>query len=89
MFNCGQRTALSSSECFRATDWDVFFDSSASDQNVLTDTITSYIKFCEDTVIHSKAVRIFPNNKPWISKGLKQCLAEKNVALLQGDKHRL
>ena len=75
--------------CFEATDWNVFFGSCESDQDALTDTIKSYIIFCEDSIIHTKEVRIYTNYKPWISKDLKQCLNEKNIVFLQGDKQKV
>lgn len=75
--------------CFEATDWDMFFDSCGNDYESLTDAISSYIKFCQDSVISSKTVRIYPNNKPWITKELKQCLNEKKIAFLQGDRQKV
>ena len=75
--------------CFEATDWDIFFNSCGSDLDFLTDTITSYIKFCEDSIIPEKTVRIYCNNKPWINKNLKECLNQKKIAFLQGDKQRV
>lgn len=56
-----------------------------SDQHELTDTITCYIKFSEETVIASKIVKVFSNNKPWLSKDLKMCLNEKRAAFLRGE----
>ena len=75
--------------CFEATDWKVFFDSCGNDFESLTDAITCYTKFCQDSVISSKTVRIFSNNKPWITKELKQCLNEKKMAFLQGDRQKV
>ena len=71
--------------CFETTDWNMFFDSCGADIDMLTDTITSYINFCEDSIIPTKTVHIYPNNKPWINKGLKQCLNQKKLAFLQRD----
>ncbi len=70
--------------CFDTTDWTMFFDTCADPQD-LTDTITSYIKFCEDTIITTKTVKVFSNNKPWLSKDLKTCLNEKKLAFLRGE----
>lgn len=56
-----------------------------SDYHKLTDTITCYIKFCGETVISSKKVQVFSNNKPWLSKDLKTCLNEKRAAFLRGE----
>ncbi|XP_055498465.1 uncharacterized protein LOC129701356 [Leucoraja erinacea] len=57
--------------------------------NLLTDSNSSYLSFCVDAVIPTKQVKLYPNNKPWVTKDLKQCLNNKNVAFLQGDKHRV
>ncbi len=71
-------------DCFEETNWDIFFQS-CQDADELTDTITSYIKFCEDSVSETKSVKCFPNNKPWVSRQLKMCLDEKKVAFCSGN----
>lgn len=48
-----------------------------------TVSVTSYIQFCEDTVIESRYVRIFSNKKPWFNKELKQVLTRKNIPMCQ------
>lgn len=50
-------------DCLDGTNWDILFES-LQDEDELMDTITSYIKFCEDYVSETKIVKIFPNNKP-------------------------
>ena len=75
--------------CFEATDWNIFFDTCESDQDALTDTITSYTTSREDCIIPTKEVRIYPNGKPWIGKDLKQCLNEKNITFLQEIKQKV
>ena len=65
--------------CFDCTDWDVLKGVSES-VNEATDVISSYINFCEDMQIPTKMVKIFPNNKPWITKALKKTLNEKKIA---------
>ena len=62
--------------CFESTEWSVFFDSCSS-HDELAETLTDYLPFCEDCVITSKTVRIFPNNKPWVTKDLKIYLNKK------------
>ena len=71
--------------CFECTDWDVFFNS-CDDVNDATDVISSYVSFCRDMIIPSKTIKIFPNNKPWISKSLKSTLNEKKIAFQTGDR---
>ena len=64
-------------------------ESCESDQDALTDTITSYITFSEDSIIPTKEDRIYPNSKPCIVKDLKQCLNEKKIAFLQVNKQKV
>jgi hypothetical protein len=50
------------------------WDSSCTEADSLeeaTDVVTEYIKFCEGNIIPSKTVKIFSNNKPWMTKELK------------------
>ena len=70
--------------CFDCTDWDVFRNSCSS-LDELTDVVTSYVSFCVDTVIPVKKCKVFPNNKPWVSKQLKHVLNEKKRVYFQGD----
>ena len=71
--------------CYECTDWDMFIDSSSSVDEA-TDVISSYIMFCEDSIIPCKQIKIFPNSKPWISGSLKHAINEKNRIFKAGDK---
>ena len=71
--------------CFECTEWNVLLDSCES-VNEATDVISGYISFCEDTIIPQKIVKIYPNNKPWISKSLKTTLNQKKLAFQCGNK---
>ena len=62
--------------CFECTDWDILYDANASlDENV--DTFTCYLNFCIDMLVPSKSVRIFANNKPWLTKDVKEIINRK------------
>ena len=56
--------------CFEATHWDILWDPHGQDINTMTHCITEYINFCVDTIIASRTVKCFPNNKPWITTNL-------------------
>ena len=43
--------------------------------------VSGYISFCEDIIIPQKTIKLFPNNKPWISKSLKAILNEKKDSI--------
>ena len=64
---------------FDITDWELFFGSCESIDKI-TDTINSYVMFCESLHIQSKTVTIYPNNKPWINTELKSIMREKRAA---------
>ena len=69
--------------CFDYTDWDVLIGASES-VNEATDVISSYINFFENMLIPTKMVKIFPNNKPWITKALKKTI-NKTARLFKKD----
>ena len=44
------------------------------------------MKFCEETVIKTKSVHVYSNNKPWVTKDLKVHLNQKKLAFLKDKK---
>jgi hypothetical protein len=48
-------------------DWAVFWETCNSIHE-LTETISSYINFCVDSILPEKEVKIYPNNHPWVTK---------------------
>ncbi|KAL0152393.1 hypothetical protein M9458_052116 [Cirrhinus mrigala] len=71
--------------CFELTDWSVF-EAAATDLDELTDTVTSYISFCEDMCVPTRTYLTFNNDKPWFSAKLKQLRQAKEDAHRSGDK---
>lgn len=65
--------------CFACTDWEVF-EGELEEQ---TSVITSYIKFCIDTLIPVKTIRTDPNSKPWITPKIQHLFKKKNDAFRQ------
>ena len=72
-------------DCFDDTNWDVFRDA-CSDLDEFTDTVTSYIKFCYDTVVPGKEVKIKGFDKPWFNGDTRVKLEEKLESSKSGDK---
>ena len=68
-------------DCFETTDWDVLCVPHGEDINNMTDCITEYINFCEQTILPAKTVNCFPNNKPWITSDLKTLLTCSTLSL--------
>ncbi|KAL0148770.1 hypothetical protein M9458_055948 [Cirrhinus mrigala] len=71
--------------CFELTDWSVF-EAAATDLDELTDTVTSYISFCEDMCVPTSTYLTFNNDKPWFSAKLKQLRQAKEDAYRSEDK---
>ncbi len=74
-------------DCFHSTNWDVFKDT-CTDLEMLTNIVSGYIAFCEEMIIPRKMITIYPNNKPWVSKSLKNILNQKKLAFYRGDIHQ-
>ena len=62
--------------CFECTDWSVLIEN-GTDINTNVDIFNSYFQFCFDLLVPAKVIKIYPNNKPWVTKGLKVMLYEK------------
>ncbi len=74
--------------CFNLTDWSVF-EAAATDLDELTETVTSYISFCEDMCIPTRTHLTYNNDKPWFTVKLRQLRQAKEDAYRKGDKGRI
>ena len=69
-------------DCFECTDWDVFRHSCGTlDEH--NDAVTTYVPFCVDKAVPVKPCKIYPNNKPWISRRLRGVLNKKKTVYFQ------
>nr|XP_049593469.1 uncharacterized protein LOC125979367 isoform X1 [Syngnathus scovelli] len=71
--------------CFDCTDWRVF-EAATSDLHELTDTVTSYISFCEDLCVHTKTFCTCNDDKPWFTPNLRRLRKVKEEAYRSGDR---
>ncbi|XP_073671518.1 uncharacterized protein [Paramisgurnus dabryanus] len=71
--------------CFDITDWSVF-EAATTDLDELTETVTSYISFCEDVCIPTRTYLIFNNDKPWFTVKLRHLRQAKEDAYRNGDR---
>src|SRR4029434_7919197 len=60
--------------------------SQLQDLEEYTGTVLSYINHCTDTVTAAKRIRVYPNQKPWMTSKVKTLLQERNSAFRSGDK---
>ena len=70
------------------TDWDMFIEA-ASSLDELTDTISAYVNFCTDISIPVKHIKVFANNKPWITKNVKEIINRKKGIFCKGSAEEL
>ncbi|KAK3558743.1 hypothetical protein QTP86_028030 [Hemibagrus guttatus] len=71
--------------CFECTDWSIF-EAGATDLDELTETVTSYISFCEDMCIPTRTYLSFNNDKPWFTAKLRHLRQAKEDAFRNGDR---
>lgn len=43
------------------------------------------MSYCVDNIIPERSVKVYPNNKPWITKSLKVLLKERQHAFQKGN----
>ncbi|XP_061142850.1 uncharacterized protein LOC133159647 isoform X2 [Syngnathus typhle] len=65
--------------CFDCTDRGVF-EAATSDLHDLTDTVTSYISFCEDLCVQTKTFCTNNKDKPWFTPNLRRLRKIKEEA---------
>ncbi len=65
-------------DCFEDTEWKLFFDA-CEDVHETTDTITSYIRFCDSNCVKTKTIQVYSNSGLLYTKIFKMCLNEKKV----------
>ncbi len=70
---------------FDLTDWTVF-EAAATDLDELTETVTSYISFCEDMCIPTRTHLTYNSDKPWFTAKLRELRQAKEDAYMKGDK---
>ena len=66
-------------DCFECTDWNVFRDV-WSDIHEVTDTVTSYIQFCEEICLPRKTITVYPNSNVWFNSNIKNLIVAKDAA---------
>ena len=71
--------------CFESTSWNTFLDENETIDEWV-EVVTNYILFCRDTCVQQKEIKIYPNNKPWISKEIKCAINRKKIAHMRGNK---
>ncbi|TWW53073.1 NACHT, LRR and PYD domains-containing protein 12 [Takifugu flavidus] len=71
--------------CLDTTDWDMF-KGATHDLDEYTDTVTSYIHFCEERILPTRTRVSYSNDKPWFTPRLRQIRKEKEAALKSGDR---
>lgn len=69
-------------DCFENTDWSVF---EHQDREEHTTSVLSYINFCVNSVTVDKRLRVYSNQKPWMTKEVQVLLKQRDAAFRSGD----
>ena len=69
-------------DCLDRTNWEVFSD---HDLETFTGSVLGYIQHCIATVTVERQIRVYPNQKPWLTREVQRLLRERNTAFRSGD----
>ncbi|KAI3365298.1 hypothetical protein L3Q82_010390, partial [Scortum barcoo] len=70
ILNWTEEASSALQDCFECTDWEVFKEGTDLD-GYTSSSVLSYLKFCTDAVLPTKAIKVFPNQKPWLDSTVK------------------
>ncbi|GFR79753.1 reverse transcriptase [Elysia marginata] len=66
-------------DCLETTHWDAFLSADTTIDD-FTDTVYSYIKFCEELCLPTKQIKRYPNSKVWFNNEVRQKIKDKDIA---------
>lgn len=71
------------------TDRNVFAVQATTDSMINTDTnsILDHVKKCVDRMTTYKEIKTFPNQKPWMNRGVRLLLKTSNASFRSGELH--
>ncbi|KAK2841216.1 hypothetical protein Q7C36_012795 [Tachysurus vachellii] len=64
-------------------DWDMFRRSS-DDVNMFTEAVVGFIGKLTDNTVQKTTIRMFPNQKPWVDKTIRDALRSRSAAYNMG-----
>ncbi len=70
-------------DCFSNTEWSLF---EQLDLQEYTETVLFYISTCINNVTVNKHIRVFPNQKPWMTSEVHKLLTARDRAFRSGDR---
>ena len=70
-------------DCFEQTQWEAFYH---EDLATFVDTVLSYIKYCIWNVTVVKCIRVFPNQKQWMTSQVRTLLRARDSSFRSGDR---
>jgi hypothetical protein len=68
--------------CLDLTDWDTFSYGSLDE---ITTVTNDYINFCVELVVPTKEIKIYPNNKSYVTKDIQEIIHERKTAFINKD----
>ena len=68
--------------CFDWTNWEIFQEGSLEEMTTVTN---DYINFCVQLVVPTKEIKIYPNNKSYVTRDIIQVINTRKVAFKNKD----
>lgn len=68
--------------CFDWTNWEIFREDSLDEMTRVTN---DYINFCVQLVVPTKEIKIYPNNKSYVTRDIKKVINTRKVAFKDKD----
>ena len=72
--------------CFEVTGWQALCEPHGEHIDGLTECIMDYSTFCVDSIVPTRTVHSYPNNKPWVTRDIKVIINEKKRAFRAGNR---
>lgn len=66
----------------------MFLREDENDLESISDKVTYLINCSVESVIPSKHIKVFPNNKPWVTREVKAAINRKKTEYLSCDKDK-
>ena len=70
--------------CFESSVWEVFSQGANLEED--TSNVLDYIQFCTETVLRTRTIKVFPNQKPWFDGNVRSLLRGSDTAFTSGDR---
>ena len=77
-----EEAVTSLKDCSESTVWEVF--SLGANLEEYTSKVLDYIQVCTETVLRTRTIKVFPDQKPWFDGNVRSLLRVRDTAFRSG-----